>query len=160
MNATVRYRPARHAWVVYVYRGGKRTSRACGADGEQMAGALARELEQEGGAPGRWLRGGGALPMDEVLRDWHATYKPTLSRSYEETTRGLIENHLIPYFGVTDLRALAETRLVDFVAARMDSGLSAAVCRNALSLLRRVLTLHVEAGASSIATQQRAHMRS
>ena len=81
------------------------------------------------------------LPCDEELRKWHSTYSPTLKLSYEVLTGGLIENHLVPYFGSKDLREIRESDLLGFVQKKMDDGLAPKTIRNALSVLRRVYYL-------------------
>ena len=72
-------------------------------------------------------------------------HKPTLARSTEETNRGLIDNHLVPFFGSRDLATIEETDLIAFVDEKMKAGKSAKLCLNALSVLRRVCELHVAA---------------
>ena len=66
--------------------------------------------------------------------------------STEETVTGLIRNHLTPYFGPRDLKLIRETDVSDFAGQLMESGKSEAVAFNAVSLLRRVCSLHVDAG--------------
>ena len=39
------------------------------------------------------------------------------------STRGLIENHLVPYYGSKDLRTLREADLLAFVGRKLDQGL-------------------------------------
>ena len=64
-----------------------------------------------------------ALPCDAELRHWHQTYSPTMKTSYRLSTRGLIENHLVPYYGSKDLRELREADLLAFVGRKLDQGL-------------------------------------
>ena len=47
-----------------------------------------------------------AIPFDEYVRQWHATWAPTFSRSYEGVARRLIDKHLVPHFGSIDLREI------------------------------------------------------
>ena len=79
-----------------------------------------------------------SLPCDEELRCWHRTYGPTMKPSSEVSTRGLIENHLVPYFQARDLREIREADLLAFAKAKVDAGLSPKTVQNALSVLRRV----------------------
>lgn len=69
-----------------------------------------------------------------------------LAPSTEETHRGAIETHLVPFFGNRDLRAISRDDIREFIEDRFDAGRSASTIRNALSALRRVYSLHVEAG--------------
>jgi integrase len=59
----------------------------------------------------------------------------------EVSTRGLIENHLVPYFQARDLREIREADLLAFAKAKVDAGLSPKTAQNALSVLRRVYYL-------------------
>lgn len=82
-----------------------------------------------------------SLPVDGVLRDWLASYRETLSVSYEETAAGLIRNHLAPYFGARDLRTLSERDALELATSLVAAGKSPALARNALTILRRVWSL-------------------
>ena len=74
------------------------------------------------------------------------SYEPTFKPSYALSSRNVIETHLAPYFGSTDLRNLREADLLGFVKARLDAGLRPNTVRNALSCLRRVVNLHMREG--------------
>ncbi len=130
------------------YRDGGRSRKSFGgADGETKAREFAAAVEVEANAASRWMAGdGGPIRIDEALRGWLATYRSTLSRSYETTARGLIEGHLVPHFGSRSLRSLTEADAMAFADRVLDLGRSPAVIRNALSIVRRVAQLHVEAG--------------
>ena len=65
-----------------------------------------------------------SLPCDEELRCWHRTYGPTMKPSSELSTRGLIENHLAPYFQSRNLREIREADLLKFATTKVDAGLS------------------------------------
>ncbi len=84
-----------------------------------------------------------SIPCDTELRRWCDTYGPTLKRSSEIAARGLIENHLVPGFGPSDLRELTESDLLKFIRSKLDEGLSPKTIKNALSILRRVCSLAV-----------------
>ena len=64
-----------------------------------------------------------------------------MKRSSELSTKGLIENHLAPYFGANDLRKIREADLLHFAKAKVDAGKSPKTVKNALSVLRRVYYL-------------------
>jgi hypothetical protein len=53
------------------------------------------------------------VPLDAHLKAWHTRYGPTFKASYEETSRGLVDNHLAPFFRGFDLRELREEHLLD-----------------------------------------------
>ena len=81
------------------------------------------------------------LPCDEELRRWHSTYSPTFKPSTRIEAKGIIETHLVPFFGSKDLRSLREPDLLAFVQAKQGMGLAPKTIRNHLSVLRRVLNL-------------------
>src|SRR5262245_4150267 len=87
-----------------------------------------------------------AIPLDAHLRQWHASYGPTFKASYEETSRGLVENHLAPFFCGRDLRELREEHLLDYVRVKLEAGQRPSTVLNALSILRRVCDLAVRDG--------------
>ena len=147
MGASVRYRPDRRRWYVYTRDARGRQAKAFGdgPEGEAAARRFAAAWEAHQTHADRWLTGPD-LPCADVLRSWLAAYGPKLAQSTHETAHGLIENHLVPKLGARDLRDLAEPDLIAFVDETMREGKSAAVCLNALSVLRRVCELHVHEG--------------
>lgn len=60
-----------------------------------------------------------ALPCDEALRSWHTNYSTTFKPSYEQSSRLLVEKHLVPFFGRRDVRDLREEDLLAFVREKM-----------------------------------------
>ena len=92
----------RGAWWVVTHYEGRRKKRRVGSskshkrEAEEMArkinGALAL------GTFGAAHEAQELLPCDVELRRWHTTYLATMKPSYEQLTRGLIENHLVPHF--------------------------------------------------------------
>jgi integrase len=70
------------------------------------------------------------------------TFKPR----YQETSLGVLENHLIPFFGDRDLRSIREADLLDYIRVKLDSGQKPPTILNALSIVRRVLNLAVREG--------------
>ncbi len=137
-----RDRPAR-SWVVTHWQDGKRVRKTFATEDEATAWAKAADEAHQGAAA--WLADD-AMPVNDVLRGWLETYRPTLARSTEETDSGLIDNHLAPYFGDRDLRSIAEADILAFAEWSFDRGKSAAVAKNALSLLRRVCSIYVREG--------------
>lgn len=145
MAAKVRW--MREAWWVVTHFEGRRRKKRIGPtkadkrraveiarkiDGALALGTFAPEQERPD-----------AIPLDAHLRKWHARYGPTFKTSYEETSRGLVENHLAPFFRGRDLRELREEHLLDYVRAKLDAGQGPATVLNALSILRRVCNLAV-----------------
>lgn len=143
MSATVQQRKDRGTWRVVVHRAGKRRVFECKTEGEARAKAAALNARQD--ASDGWLADGHES-TERALRGWLETYRPTLSRSYEGTAKGLIEHHLVPHFGALPLRAIDEGHLLAFVDGVYRDGKSGALALNCLSLLRRVCQIHVEAG--------------
>ena len=146
MGATVREH-SRRGWVVTTHAGGKRKQRSFGRgpEAEERARAFAAAVDLEARAGDRWLDE--VVPRtDEAVRGWLAHYRGSLSRSYEATASGLVEGHLAPWFGSRPLSSIGEPELLAFVEHVFESGLSSSTATNALSILRRVCSLHVEAG--------------
>ena len=142
MGATVRYRKGR-GWFVRVYANGKQSEEKCASEAE--ARATARAINQKTEGREAWLRGG-PLPVGRCLTGWLETHGPELARSTEANARSSINTHLAPYFGTVDLRALTREDLLAFAENRLKTGLSARTVEGALSILRRVCQLHVDAG--------------
>jgi integrase len=143
MSATVQYRPDRGTWLVVEHRNGKRSTTSCKT--EAIANARAKALNVRQAAGDAWLETGHESTAT-ALRGWLDTHREGLSHGYEATARGLIEIHLIPHFGALPLAAITEGHLMAFVGKIYGSGKSGATALNALSLLRRVCQLHVDAG--------------
>ena len=65
--------------------------------------------------------------------------------SYEIVTKGLIEKHLVPFFGDRDLREIEQPDLLRFIQVKLEAKLAPKTIRNALSVLRRVYNvLHAD----------------
>ena len=86
------------------------------------------------------------IPFDAHLSEWHRSYAPTFKYSYEITSRGLIENHLAPFFGAKCLREVNREDLLGYIRAKLETGHSPATIQNALSIVRRVLNLAQQDG--------------
>ncbi len=130
-------------WYVFTYDDGRQTEHR--AKSRVSAEAIVAQLNLEEEAADHWMVGG-ALPCDEALRGWLRTHAAEMSESTEQTHRSSIEGHLIPFFGSRDLRNLTRDDMRSFATDRFKAKLSAATITNALSALRRVFSLHVEAG--------------
>ena len=130
-------------WRVTQYIGDKKSRKGFATEAEAIEWKDALELEEA--ARNRWITPG-AMRCDEQLEGWLTTYRHTMAESTEETAAGLIRNHLTPYFGGRDLRLIRDTDLIEFAGKLMEAGKSEKLTANALSILRRVCTLHVEAG--------------
>jgi site-specific recombinase XerD len=60
---------------------------------------------------------------------------------YRALVAGVIETHLVPFFGSNDLRRLREEDLLRYVRAKLDQGLAPATIRRHLASLQRVLSI-------------------
>ena len=133
----------RGAWWVFTHFAGGRKKKRIGptkAD-KRQAVQIARKIDAALALGAFRLEPERALPCDAEIRRWHTTYSPTMKWSYQLSTRGLIEKHLVPFFGSQDLRELREADLLRFVSLKLQEGLAPRTIRNALSVLRRVLNL-------------------
>lgn len=143
MAPTIQERPERGTWRVTVHRGGRRVRRDCAT--REEAEALCRALTAREGALNDWLSETAPL-VGQAVRAWIEHYRGTLSPGYEATARALIEHHLVPRLGHLPLRAISEADLIAFAEATVTAGKSPSTAGNALSLLRRVCQLYVQAG--------------
>jgi integrase len=130
-------------WLVAQFSGGDRRRKSFATKGEALEWKAALELEE---AERNHWHSPGALPCDQALSAWLSTYRHTLAASTEITSRGLIEHHLVPYFGDRDLRFIRREDVIEFSGWMMNKGLSKKHTYNAVSLLRRVCSIHIEAG--------------
>ena len=130
-------------WRVTQYVGNKKGRKGFATEAEAIEWRDALELEEA--ARNRWVTPG-ALRCDEVLEGWLTNYRHTLAVSTEETAEGLIRNHLAPFFGSRDLRLIRDTDIIAFAGKLMGAGRSEKLTANAVSILRRVCTLYVDAG--------------
>ncbi len=144
MPAKVYQRSDNGAWRVIQWRDGKRKTKDFPTEERARAAAKAANLADE--ATDLYLDSFATPAVDTALRGWFEKNKETLSKSYRQTAHGLIELHLIPHFGASYLALIQREHLTEFVARTMDRGKSKALAMNALSLLRRVCQVYVEAG--------------
>ena len=86
------------------------------------------------------------IPFDAYLNAWHTRYSVTFKPRYVETSRSVLDLHLIPFFGTRDLRSIEEADLLDYIRAKIDAGQRPATMQNALSIVRRVLNLAARDG--------------
>jgi integrase len=151
-----------------VYADGKSEAQSFGAD-EAAAREAARRINEAAAARAEWAAGSGSVGVEAALRAYLEMQAPLLSRGTQATVRSAIDVHLVPYFrnrpleGVTesDIRAFAahviQTETTASVARRARAErlgrpipdpktASPATVQNALSTLRRVANLAVEAG--------------
>jgi integrase len=135
----------RGAWWVFTHYEGKRKKRRVGPtkahlrEAKEIARKINAALALGTFAPE--TKAAKPLECDRELHRWHAAYGPTFKPSYEIEARRIIRYHLVPFFGSRDLRELREADLLEFVRVKLDAGLAPKTIRNALSVLRRVLTL-------------------
>jgi integrase len=75
----------------------------------------------------------------------HGKYKRDSSRT-ASLRGGLVEHHLVPFFGKKDLREIGEADLLDYIGAKVEAGHKSATILNALSIVRRVLNIALRDG--------------
>ena len=143
VTVTKRNDASKKPWRVTQYVGDEKRRKGFSTEAEALAWKAALEADEN--ARNHWITPG-SLRCDQVFENWLATYRHTLAESYEQTADGLIRNHLVPYFGPRDLRLIRDIDVIEFVGQLMEGGKSEAVAVNAVSLLRRICSLHVDAG--------------
>jgi integrase len=170
VQARVRLRPDTETYEVAISQRGRNPIRkgyGKGEEARERAEAVAAEINARGARGARFdaLSAASPLPTDDVLRDWLVARRETLSHSYEQTARGLVENHLAPFFGARDIRSIRERDVLAFMTHVVTSGgqrrvvdpktgaatverygLSVSVAEGAVSALRRVVNLLVRDG--------------
>ena len=80
------------------------------------------------------------------MSDWHTRYSVTCKPRYVETSRSLLDLHLISFFGSRDIRGIEEADLLDYVRTKLEAVQRPATIQNALLIVRRVLNLAVRYG--------------
>lgn len=86
------------------------------------------------------------MKVRDALQEWLEAYRSALSKSTYQTTRGLVEIHLVPHFGARTVASLREPDALRFIQATLDKGVSIHVAERALGVLSRVLNLLVQDG--------------
>jgi integrase len=84
------------------------------------------------------------LPFAATAQEWLRANRLTLSHSYEQTARAIVERHLVPFFGDRDLRALRRSDAAAFAEWMLERELSLSSIQNALSLARRIANACIE----------------
>ena len=143
----------REAWWIFTHHNRKRTKKRVGPTKahKRQAEEIAKKINAAL-ALGTFSMSNSTekpIPCDSELRRWLRTYATTMKPSSEISARGLVEKHLVPHFGSTDLREIRESHLLQFAQAKVDDGLSPKTIQNALSILRRVLNLAMREGRVS-----------
>jgi len=140
----------REAWWVFTHYEGKRRKKRVGS-----TKAHKREAEQIAKKINAALALGQFKPDSEErtpiafgphLRAWHSRYSVTFKPRYVETSLGLIDQHLEPFFGRLDLREIRGGHLLDYVKVKLDDDYAPSSILNGLSIVRRVLNLAVKDG--------------
>ena len=131
------------AWYVVTHFKGRRrkTSFGKGKAAKREAERNAKQVNESlsGNQPAMPARR--ELACDVQLRAWIEDYAITLKATTRKTNQGLIENHLIPYFGSRPLDEITERDLLRFIEDRIESGLGTKTIQNALGVLRHVYNL-------------------
>ncbi len=143
----------RDAWWVFTHYEGKRKKRRIGPtkahqrEAEEIARKINAALALGTFAPNAVTAR--PLPCDDELRRWHRAYAPTMKPSYEAHTRRLIDQHLAPFFGATNLGDIREEDLLRYISVKTGAGLAPSTIRNALATLQRVLSISHREGRIS-----------
>ena len=157
----------REAWWVRTRWGGnKKRDRRIGPtrDDKRQAAEIARKINAAlvAGTFDPAASESPSLPFDAHLRAWHARHRVTFKPRYVETSLGLVENHLIPFFGSKDLREITREDVLDYIARKLEGGHAPGTILNALTIVRRVLNLAVEDGLitrnPALGVRRRSHL--
>jgi integrase len=94
------------------------------------------------------LQSGGAIDGPLTLRQFVARFYDVIAARHEESTRrtqrNIIKNHLLRYFGDTELDAITTVRVTDLMADMRNRNCSAAYINDAVRLLKMLLRQAVE----------------
>jgi len=133
----------REAWWMRACHKGRKTDRKIGstASDKREAQRLADEINKRIRHKEYQLHEERDRPCGAELTQWHQTYSPTFSHSFEDESRRTIDLHLSPFFGKLDLREIGERNLLEYIRTKLDAGLAPLTIQTHLSVLRRVLTL-------------------
>ncbi len=142
----------RNAWVLRVHFDGRKKETRYGPtkSDKREAEAMARRINGRRAHTGQGFAAEPEpIPSDEALRAWHARYSVTFKPRYVETSRGLFDCHLVPFFGSRDRRDIREADLLAYISEKVAAGHRPSTILNALSILRRVLSLAVREGCAT-----------
>jgi len=138
----------RNAWWVRTHVGGQKIEKRFGPTltDKRDAHDLAREINHAIALKQWPPKREEPLPIDFELRHWLEAWTPAMKPGYRALVAGVIETHLVPFFGSKDLRLLREEDLLRYVSAKLEAGLAPATIRRHLASLQRVLSIaHREA---------------
>jgi hypothetical protein len=94
------------------------------------------------------LQSGRAIEGPLTLRQFVARFYDVIAARHEESTRrtqrNIIKNHLLRYFGDTDLNGITTVRVIDLMADMRNRNCSAAYINDAVRLLKMLLRQAVE----------------
>jgi integrase len=103
---------------------------------------------RSGQCSGSELQSGRAIDGPLTLRQFVVRFYDVIAARHEESTRGtqrnIIKNHLLRYFGDTDLDAITTVRVIDLMADMRNRNCSAAYINDAVRLLKMLLRQAVE----------------
>jgi len=133
----------RKAWWVRTHVNGRKIDKRFGPSAEDKRAAqdLARELNHLIALKQWPPTHEEPLPIDVELRYWLEAWTPAMKPGYQALVAGVIETHLVPFFGSKDLRQLREEDLLRYVRAKLADGLAPPTIRRHLASLQRVLSI-------------------
>ena len=134
-------------WVV-VHHKGRRKWKKIGRDKREALKVVHKVNAQLSLGTFGMERASRSQTVGEALDRWYESYKATFSASFAEVARTNIDRHLKPGLGTLRIAEVSETDLLRFISAKSSGKrpLATSTIRNVLSLLRRVMTLAIEAG--------------
>lgn len=86
----------------------------------------------------------GPLTLRQFLRRFHERISASQQASTRATQQTIIKNHLLRYFGDTDLEDITSIAVIDFMADMRQQKLSSAYINNAVRVLKTLLRHAVE----------------
>ncbi len=85
------------------------------------------------------------LTFKEFSKRWVDTYVRANNKPSEiENKRGVLRNHLVPYFGEMPLNSIKREKIEEYKAAKLDYGLSAKTVNNHLAFIAKCLNCAVD----------------
>lgn len=130
-------------WISYKDADGRRRRRKVEAPNKTLAGNLrAGYVGREEQAKAHGVRPPGPETFEEVADQYIMYQKPRISAANFERERGIVEDHLKPFFA-GELRAIRRATVSPYITARGAAVLSATVIKE-VNVLKHLFSLAVE----------------
>jgi len=140
----------RNKWYLRDDQNGKRLVRSLKTTDKAKAQRIIDAYERKRRAKrkgGMDLDPAGLLPLDQAIEDWYTSYSDTFAESTRGTYKNIVYNHLVPFFGSLDMRALNDARIIEFASQKVNKeNLSPSIVDNCITVLRRVINVAIEIG--------------